>query len=89
MHGIAYATITLDFRAFTCEGCKGFWRRTIQRNIQYACRENERCGIDKTRRNACQRCRYLKCLEVGMSNDCKPLCSASHFAQLHLFFQWC
>lgn len=63
------AATGLHYRAFTCEGCKGFWRRTVQRNLHYTCRESEQCDIDKTRRNACQRCRYLKCLAVGMSTE--------------------
>ncbi|PAV67174.1 hypothetical protein WR25_25014 [Diploscapter pachys] len=63
------AATGLHYRAITCEGCKGFFRRTSQRNITYICKANERCDINKQSRNVCQKCRYLKCLRAGMSTD--------------------
>lgn len=59
----------LHYRAITCEGCKGFFRRTSQRHISYVCKAVEKCEINKQTRNVCQRCRYLKCIEAGMSAD--------------------
>ncbi|KAF4100074.1 nuclear receptor subfamily 1 group D member 2b [Onychostoma macrolepis] len=53
-----------------CEGCKGFFRRSIQQNIQYKkCLKNESCPIMRINRNRCQQCRFKKCLLVGMSRD--------------------
>ncbi|XP_045898762.1 nuclear receptor subfamily 1 group D member 1-like [Micropterus dolomieu] len=53
-----------------CEGCKGFFRRSIQQNIQYKkCVKNESCTIMRINRNRCQQCRFRKCLSVGMSRD--------------------
>ncbi|XP_043091064.1 nuclear receptor subfamily 1 group D member 1 [Puntigrus tetrazona] len=53
-----------------CEGCKGFFRRSIQQNIQYKkCLKNETCTIMRINRNRCQQCRFKKCLSVGMSRD--------------------
>ncbi|KAE8574859.1 hypothetical protein XENTR_v10003607 [Xenopus tropicalis] len=53
-----------------CEGCKGFFRRSIQQNIQYKkCLKNETCSIVRINRNRCQQCRFRKCLSVGMSRD--------------------
>ncbi|XP_039595226.1 nuclear receptor subfamily 1 group D member 1 [Polypterus senegalus] len=53
-----------------CEGCKGFFRRSIQQNIQYKkCLKNENCSIMRINRNRCQQCRFKKCLSVGMSRD--------------------
>ncbi|XP_059800957.1 nuclear receptor subfamily 1 group D member 2a isoform X2 [Hypanus sabinus] len=53
-----------------CEGCKGFFRRSIQQNIQYKkCLKNENCAIMRMNRNRCQQCRFKKCLAVGMSRD--------------------
>ncbi|KPP64133.1 NR1D1 protein-like [Scleropages formosus] len=53
-----------------CEGCKGFFRRSIQQNIQYKkCLKNETCIIMRSNRNRCQQCRFKKCLSVGMSRD--------------------
>ncbi|XP_037549553.1 LOW QUALITY PROTEIN: nuclear receptor subfamily 1 group D member 2b [Nematolebias whitei] len=53
-----------------CEGCKGFFRRSIQQNIQYkTCLKNESCPIMRMNRNRCQQCRFKKCLLLGMSRD--------------------
>uniref|UniRef100_A0A4W4GV25 Nuclear receptor subfamily 1, group D, member 4a n=1 Tax=Electrophorus electricus TaxID=8005 RepID=A0A4W4GV25_ELEEL len=53
-----------------CEGCKGFFRRSIQQNISYKmCVKNENCLIMRMNRNRCQHCRFKKCLAVGMSRD--------------------
>ncbi|KAI4895338.1 hypothetical protein NFI96_012435, partial [Prochilodus magdalenae] len=53
-----------------CEGCKGFFRRSIQQNINYKmCVKNENCLIMRMNRNRCQHCRFKKCLAVGMSRD--------------------
>ncbi|XP_058869085.1 nuclear receptor subfamily 1 group D member 1-like isoform X1 [Acipenser ruthenus] len=53
-----------------CEGCKGFFRRSIQQNIHYKlCVKSETCLIMRMNRNRCQHCRFKKCLSVGMSRD--------------------
>ncbi|XP_072225787.1 nuclear receptor subfamily 1 group D member 1 [Leuresthes tenuis] len=53
-----------------CEGCKGFFRRSIQQNIQYKkCLKGDSCTIVRINRNRCQQCRFKKCLSVGMSRD--------------------
>ncbi|XP_010888168.2 nuclear receptor subfamily 1 group D member 2a [Esox lucius] len=53
-----------------CEGCKGFFRRSIQQNIQYKkCLKMENCTVIRINRNRCQQCRFRKCLAVGMSRD--------------------
>ncbi|KAM6904759.1 nuclear receptor subfamily 1 group D member 1 [Xenentodon cancila] len=53
-----------------CEGCKGFFRRSIQQNIQYKkCVKSNSCTIMRINRNRCQQCRFKKCLSVGMSRD--------------------
>ncbi|WKX93553.1 hypothetical protein Q1695_011096 [Nippostrongylus brasiliensis] len=59
----------LHYRAITCEGCKGFFRRTSQRHLSYTCKSDEKCEINKQTRNVCQRCRYIKCVAVGMSAE--------------------
>ncbi|XP_062871766.1 nuclear receptor subfamily 4 group A member 1 isoform X2 [Trichomycterus rosablanca] len=53
----------------TCEGCKGFFKRTVQKNAKYVCLANKDCPVDKRRRNRCQFCRYQKCLAVGMVKE--------------------
>uniref|UniRef100_A0A3B3SCL2 Thyroid hormone receptor beta n=1 Tax=Paramormyrops kingsleyae TaxID=1676925 RepID=A0A3B3SCL2_9TELE len=59
------------YRCITCEGCKGFFRRTIQKNLNptYACKYEGKCVIDKVTRNQCQECRFKKCITVGMATD--------------------
>ncbi|XP_072123903.1 peroxisome proliferator-activated receptor alpha-like isoform X2 [Mobula birostris] len=54
-----------------CEGCKGFFRRTIRLKLDYdQCERN--CKIQKKNRNKCQCCRFQKCLSVGMSHNDRP-----------------
>ncbi|KAF0303287.1 Nuclear hormone receptor E75 [Amphibalanus amphitrite] len=54
----------------SCEGCKGFFRRSIQQKIQYKpCTKNQNCSILRINRNRCQYCRLKKCIAVGMSRD--------------------
>ncbi|CAF5058707.1 unnamed protein product, partial [Rotaria sp. Silwood1] len=50
----------------TCEGCKGFFKRTVQNKRKYRCNGNGSCIIDKSQRNRCQYCRFRKCLMKGM-----------------------
>ncbi|CDQ91583.1 unnamed protein product [Oncorhynchus mykiss] len=51
-----------------CEGCKGFFRRTVRLKLVYDHCELH-CRIHKKSRNKCQYCRFQKCLLVGMSHD--------------------
>ncbi|KAI8761413.1 nuclear receptor subfamily 4 group A member 2-like isoform X2 [Biomphalaria glabrata] len=53
----------------TCEGCKGFFKRTVQKNAKYVCLADKNCPVDKRRRNRCQFCRFQKCLAVGMVKE--------------------
>ncbi|KAK6027488.1 zinc finger, C4 type [Ostertagia ostertagi] len=54
------------YGAVACNGCKGFFRRSVFQNLQYTCRFEKACSIDKDHRNACRYCRFQKCLAVGM-----------------------
>ncbi|XP_076240306.1 hormone receptor-like in 38 isoform X2 [Calliopsis andreniformis] len=53
----------------TCEGCKGFFKRTVQKGAKYVCLAEKACPVDKRRRNRCQFCRFQKCLMVGMVKE--------------------
>nr|CAG4648412.1 EOG090X0JXR [Moina brachiata]SVE93394.1 EOG090X0JXR [Moina brachiata] len=55
----------------TCEGCKGFFKRTVQKGAKYVCLGDRNCPVDKRRRNRCQFCRFQKCLSVGMVKEYK------------------
>ncbi|KAG5453368.1 Retinoic acid receptor RXR-alpha [Clonorchis sinensis] len=74
--GLGYACQVCGDRAcgkhygvFSCEGCKGFFRRTVRRELVYTCRDSQSCQIDRRLRNRCQFCRYHKCLQVGMRRE--------------------
>ncbi|XP_054979414.1 retinoic acid receptor RXR-gamma isoform X2 [Sorex araneus] len=57
------------YGVYSCEGCKGFFKRTIRKDLGYTCRDNKDCLIDKRQRNRCQYCRYQKCLVMGMKRE--------------------
>ncbi|XP_057654940.1 ecdysone receptor isoform X5 [Diorhabda carinulata] len=58
------------YNALTCEGCKGFFRRSITKNAVYQCKYGNHCEIDMYMRRKCQECRLKKCLSVGMRPEC-------------------
>ncbi|CAG2106871.1 unnamed protein product [Medioppia subpectinata] len=49
----------------------GFFRRSIQKQIEYRCLRDGKCLVIRLNRNRCQYCRFKKCLAVGMSRDYK------------------
>ena len=57
------------YSVYSCEGCKGFFKRTVQKDLQYKCREFQNCIINKETRNQCQYCRFQRCLLVGMKRE--------------------
>ncbi|XP_068107555.1 nuclear receptor ROR-gamma-like [Hyperolius riggenbachi] len=59
----------IHYGVITCEGCKGFFRRSQQGKPIYSCSQQQSCQIDRSNRNRCQHCRLQKCLSLGMSRD--------------------
>lgn len=60
------------YRAMTCEGCKGFFRRSVQKKLVYTCKFQGHCSVsDKQNRNSCQKCRFDRCISGGMAKDRK------------------
>ncbi|GMT20703.1 hypothetical protein PFISCL1PPCAC_12000 [Pristionchus fissidentatus] len=59
----------VHYGVITCEGCKGFFRRSQQSVTNFACNFQRHCEINRTTRNRCQYCRLQKCLSLGMSRD--------------------
>uniref|UniRef100_T1JI75 Ultraspiracle n=1 Tax=Strigamia maritima TaxID=126957 RepID=T1JI75_STRMM len=57
------------YGAASCDGCKGFFRRSVRKKHNYACRLNKNCIIDKDKRNQCRFCRLRKCERVGMKRE--------------------
>ncbi|XP_016143425.1 nuclear receptor subfamily 2 group C member 1-like [Sinocyclocheilus grahami] len=57
------------YGAVSCEGCKGFFKRSIRKNLVYTCRGSGECVINKHHRNRCQYCRLQRCMVLGMKQD--------------------
>ncbi|XP_039102376.1 nuclear receptor subfamily 1 group I member 3 isoform X2 [Hyaena hyaena] len=57
------------FHALTCEGCKGFFRRTATKSTVLTCPFAGSCEVSKAQRRHCPACRLQKCLDAGMKKD--------------------
>merc|ERR1711899_196349 len=62
------------YGARTCISCRGFFRRSVQNNHHqfFGCSNADsqeyanKCLIDSKTRKNCKKCRFAKCLSVGM-----------------------
>lgn len=66
---ISHVLTGKHYGVYSCEGCKGFFKRTVRKDLTYTCRDSKECLIDKRQRNRCQYCRYQKCLAMGMKRE--------------------
>ncbi|XP_069073915.1 nuclear receptor subfamily 1 group I member 3 isoform X1 [Pleurodeles waltl] len=57
------------FHVMSCEGCKGFFRRSVSKGVNFTCQFTRSCTINKTKRRQCQACRLQKCLDAGMRKE--------------------
>ncbi|CAG0888081.1 unnamed protein product [Cyprideis torosa] len=57
------------YGAISCEGCKGFFKRSIRKQLGYTCRGTQNCIVVKHHRNRCQFCRLKKCFMMGMRSE--------------------
>lgn len=57
------------YGASSCDGCKGFFRRSVRKNHMYSCRFSRQCVVDKDKRNQCRYCRLKKCFRAGMKKE--------------------
>ncbi|CAH1251224.1 NR1H4 [Branchiostoma lanceolatum] len=58
------------YGALSCEGCKGFFRRSVIKKANYTCKYGGNCEMNVRLRNTCQGCRLRKCRDVGMKAEC-------------------
>ncbi|CAF4230509.1 unnamed protein product, partial [Rotaria sp. Silwood2] len=54
------------YGVMSCDGCRGFFKRSVRRKIEYKCKGDSICQVDVNRRNQCQACRFQRCLAVKM-----------------------
>ncbi|XP_028035715.1 nuclear receptor subfamily 2 group E member 1-like [Bombyx mandarina] len=59
------------YGVFACDGCAGFFKRSVRRDRRYTCKARNPggCVVDKAHRNQCRACRLAKCLDAGMNKD--------------------
>jgi hypothetical protein len=89
------------YGASSCDGCKGFFRRSVRKNHVYSCRFSRNCVVDKDKRNQCRYCRLRKCFRAGMKkegnkivfndnvNDMYSLNKARHYFKFQIIIFTC
>lgn len=73
------------YNVLSCEGCKGFFRRSVIKEAHYTCKNSGRCEMDMYMRRKCQQCRLRKCREAGMLEQCEIF---NHHGSSTFFFQF-
>ncbi|CAF4078086.1 unnamed protein product [Rotaria magnacalcarata] len=63
------AATGVHYGVITCEGCKGFFKRSITQDLPYRCFFGNKCIINMETRNRCKACRFKQCLQQGMSME--------------------
>eukprot|EP00094_Tigriopus_californicus_P006619 TCALIF_06374-PA protein Name:"Similar to Hr39 Nuclear hormone receptor FTZ-F1 beta (Drosophila melanogaster)" AED:0.57 eAED:0.57 QI:0/0/0/0.5/1/1/2/0/509 len=60
-----------NYGAYSCFSCRAFFRRSHEntRNPDFICRKNGECDIQLNKRKKCRKCRYDRCVEIGMRQD--------------------
>ncbi|ESO12854.1 hypothetical protein HELRODRAFT_62910 [Helobdella robusta] len=74
----------LHYGVNTCEACKAFFRRNLQRGAGYKCLENNKCLILPGKRSSCSACRFNKCLALGMCKE--GLCVFCYYYYYYYYY---
>ncbi|KAL8626037.1 hypothetical protein ACOMHN_012629 [Nucella lapillus] len=54
------------YGVYTCESCKGFFKRTVQNKKAFTCHKQNMCEVGLQNRKKCPACRFTKCISQGM-----------------------
>jgi len=59
----------MHYGGICCYSCKAFFRRAVQngKDKTYKCKKDSDCEVSVNTRRGCQKCRFEKCLEIGMT----------------------
>ena len=63
----------IHYGALACFSCRAFFRRAHNKSggssdpPNYICKHDGKCDITSKNRKKCQKCRYDKCIEIGMN----------------------
>ncbi|VDO89623.1 unnamed protein product [Schistosoma margrebowiei] len=67
------------YGVYSCDGCSGFFKRSIHKNRSYTCKASGnlkgKCTIDRHHRNHCRACRLNKCFLAQMNEESKCILS--------------
>ncbi|KAI6212974.1 hypothetical protein M3Y94_00093900 [Aphelenchoides besseyi] len=65
-----YKALHKNYGVLSCNGCSGFFRRSIKSARSYVCLRGKNCSITYgNHKRTCQYCRFKKCCDAGMSID--------------------
>eukprot|EP00092_Neocalanus_flemingeri_P011977 GFUD01012911.1.p1 GENE.GFUD01012911.1~~GFUD01012911.1.p1 ORF type:complete len:805 (+),score=136.26 GFUD01012911.1:396-2810(+) len=61
----------MHYGGICCYSCKAFFRRAVQngKDKTYKCKKDMDCEVSVNTRRGCQKCRFEKCKEIGMTNS--------------------
>lgn len=63
---------SVHYGVVTCEACKGFFGRISESSRLECISGTNNCDVSY-QKNSCRRCRYQRCIQVGMSLDSRKV----------------